>query len=127
MQLGMPLVRLVPVLLPHLCFPRKRCGLTVLVSFRNAPVCIVTVTPSRLQPILQARRREQAMTLMQFCVGVDLEDCIAALVRSGDNPDRAASLLFDPDAVAGLRAERVRVPGLVWSAECVSSESALRL
>jgi hypothetical protein len=64
----------------------------------------VTATRS---PITQASRREQGLLLMQFCAGVDLEDCIAALARSGDNIERAASLLFDPDAVATLRSERV--------------------
>jgi hypothetical protein len=50
-----------------------------------------------------------AKNLMLFGVpDVDLDDCVAALAARGDNMDAAANLLFDPGAMAQLRAERVR-------------------
>jgi hypothetical protein len=49
---------------------------------------------------------------------VDLDDCVAALAARGDNMDAAAGLLFDPDAMAQLRTERV------GHASCPLSRSA---
>jgi hypothetical protein len=75
------------------------------------------VSPAAPEPVLsplEAARLEMAQMLVMVYGMFDVDDCVIALKRNNDDPDRAANWLMDDSSQRVLRAERVRAPVFVW-------------